>query len=83
MSELLPCPCCGGDADIGVRFVQDAPEHFKPVGYAAVCKCGLKTKKFKTREEAAECWNLRQSNTELRRGGPETTTKTQGDPAVA
>jgi len=59
-TELLPCPCCAGEA-IGAVVLQNA----KPLRniyhrYVVKCDvCALSTFKFSTREEAIEAWNRR------------------------
>lgn len=55
MSEikLLPCPCCGSEAKIGIL-----EKHF--TFYRAVClECGLTAKATPTPELTASLWNTR------------------------
>lgn len=56
MSELLPCPFCGGEAQVfesGAWFV----DHF--MKYVRCTSCGLQTCDYKTEAEAVEAWNTR------------------------
>ena len=60
MSEeltLLPCPACGGKADIINEFERDGKGHVT-IGWAAYCTRGcLTTSERGSREEAAALWN--------------------------
>lgn len=47
-AELLPCPCCGGDAK------------FAPFGLHVYCmKCGIQTPECLNKEKTTETWNRR------------------------
>lgn len=51
--KLLPCPCCGSEAKIGIL-----EKHF--TFYRAVClECGLTAKAKPTPELTASLWNAR------------------------
>ena len=51
--KLLPCPCCGSEAKIGIL-----EKHF--TFYRAVClECGLTAKATPTPELTASLWNAR------------------------
>lgn len=57
MTDLKPCPFCGGEARI----------HFSVWGdsyYAKCCKCLAETKVHQTEAEAIEAWNRRASDAE-------------------
>lgn len=60
MSEeltLLPCPACGGEADIIDAFERDDKGHVA-IGWSAYCTRGcLTTSERGSREEAAALWN--------------------------
>ena len=54
MSELKPCPCCGGEG----KRVEDV--FLLPTSKIAYCGvCGLSTKSCATWEETESAWNLR------------------------
>ena len=54
---LLPCPACGGKADIIDEFERDGKGHVT-IGWAAYCTRGcLTTSERGSREEAAALWN--------------------------
>ena len=58
MSELEPCPFCGGEADYHIH---------ERIGVECLaCGAGFATV-FGSREEAAEAWNRRAENDKLRR----------------
>lgn len=60
--KLLPCPCCGSEAKIGIL-----EKHF--TFYRAVClECGLTAKATPTPELTAEKWNTRKPMEELKKG---------------
>ncbi|MBR5874833.1 MAG: Lar family restriction alleviation protein [Oscillospiraceae bacterium] len=52
--ELLPCPFCGGEAEM-------FPMNIKPqYGYWVVCSnCGAEQPQYKTKEESIKAWNTR------------------------
>jgi hypothetical protein len=51
MSELLPCPCCGGTADIDKQ---------RGMAYSVGCEdCGLQTPYLFGIEQAVLAWNTR------------------------
>ena len=52
MTELKPCPFCGGEV-IGERQIN--PDY----NYLVCFKCGCCTKVCKTNKEAVEAWNRR------------------------
>lgn len=64
MSELKPCPFCGGNAKMfsakanaaGTRFVYWVECN------GSMCKCSPKTENYYTKEEAAKAWNKRASD---------------------
>ena len=60
MSEeltLLPCPACGGKADIIDSFERDGKGHVA-IGWSAYCTRGcLTTSEHGSREKAAASWN--------------------------
>jgi hypothetical protein len=50
MSELLPCPCCGGAANVDQT----------PFSYAVGCEdCGLTTQEYDSELVVIERWNNR------------------------
>lgn len=51
-TELLPCPCCGGQA-------KEMYTYLTSVEWVACLKCGLETKGFGNAEAAAKAWNTR------------------------
>lgn len=54
---LLPCPACGGEADIFDSFERDGKGHVA-IGWSAYCTRGcLITSERGSREEAAALWN--------------------------
>lgn len=54
---LLPCPACGGEADIIDAFERDDKGHVA-IGWAAYCTQGcLTTSELGSREKAAALWN--------------------------
>ena len=56
MTELLPCPFCGGETEWWQQFGWDR----KPLGYVAgCCFCGIQTWICDTKEQATETWNKR------------------------
>lgn len=60
MSDLLPCPFCGGvDAEVAGA---ESWEHGKLISRYShvVCPCGGMTDQFGTEEEAVSVWNSRQ-----------------------
>lgn len=55
--ELLPCPFCGGEAEILEAIVEFI---YKEIGIYAICKkCRASTQYYKTKEEALTAWNRR------------------------
>ena len=60
MSELKPCPFCGGEAIVIKTDLGDGCAEF----YHAVClDCSVEMKQYEcmTRKEAIEAWNRRAS----------------------
>lgn len=54
---LLPCPACGGKADIIDSFERDDKGHVA-IGWSAYCTRGcLTTSEHGSREKAAASWN--------------------------
>lgn len=54
---LLPCPVCGGKADIIDAFERDEKGHVA-IGWSAYCTRGcLTTSEHGSREKAAASWN--------------------------
>ena len=53
MTELKPCPFCGGEAGI-MRY-----NHIKKVSFCFCTSCKAKMPNMLTREEAIEAWNRR------------------------
>lgn len=54
---LLPCPACGGKADIIDSFERDNKGHVA-IGWSAYCTRGcLTTSEHGSREKAAASWN--------------------------
>lgn len=57
---LSPCPCCGSEAALGVRYSRMGWGTFAPTHYHVGCKkCGLRTSEALKITEAAEVWNTR------------------------
>lgn len=56
--RLLPCPFCGGEAEIHPSSDWDA--HLTGATYFAWCdKCETRGNYYSTEREAAEAWNMR------------------------
>ena len=66
MTELKPCPFCGGEAGIRILISPAQWKLFEPTCKNTACKkgWGMLGRLFDTAEEAAEAWNGRkeQSN---------------------
>ena len=67
-SELLPCPFCGGKAEIRNETVCDTPRDCYEVVFVKCLECGASTEKkvsdgyyelYCSDEEIAELWNRR------------------------
>lgn len=56
MSELKPCPFCGGKAEIW-RANESYPK--RKAWIACMGGCGVMTNEFDNNEQAAEIWNTR------------------------
>ena len=58
MSELIPCPFCGGEAEM--QITKHIPSGYD---YTPRCKrtscCGRLSKKYSTQEAAIHHWNTR------------------------
>ncbi len=66
-NELLPCPFCGGKAQIHKRKFNFASHEplFTDYGYAIFCtKCKCSTEYSVSADEAKETWNRRVKNAE-------------------
>jgi Lar family restriction alleviation protein len=51
--ELLPCPCCGGEARFGTEYDQTAL-------YRVYCRgCGIRTSKDASSHKVVTAWNKR------------------------
>lgn len=56
MSDLKPCPFCGGEADCNNNAVMQGGK----LKWATECLgCGVITDCFDTKQEAIEAWNRR------------------------
>ena len=55
--ELKPCPFCGGIGMFRLKNIVDDDSN-----WIYCIKCGIETKIFSTKEEAAEMWNRRIDN---------------------
>lgn len=56
MGELLPCPFCGGKAELWRAH----PENPKRKAWVACMdRCAVMTKEYETNQEAAKAWNRR------------------------
>lgn len=59
MSELKPCPFCGGEYT-QVRYIGwKSPSAFDSGYRAECCDCGVITAAYPTKAEAAAAWNTR------------------------
>ena len=56
MTELKPCPFCGGEAHV-VETI-----HGKTLPWVRCKDCGMETPMLDTEEEAIEAWNRRVDN---------------------
>ena len=65
MSELLPCPFCGGDASIGRRdyYFEDSNEYAMSAHYVECSTCYVRTIEYKSKDGAADAWNRRAERT--------------------
>ena len=62
MTELLPCPFCGGEADISDEGLGTEPERYWV--FCANSRCFVEgTPAFTTEAEAIEAWNTRHDRT--------------------
>ena len=52
MTELKPCPFCGGEAEIRVGYNHSYVRCSTP-------ECYVRTRRYKTAEEAVGLWNRR------------------------
>lgn len=56
-TELLPCPFCGGEAEI---VDVDPTPHYVKEGHWVICKeCKASAHVFENRDKAIEAWNTR------------------------
>lgn len=63
MTDLLPCPLCGGDAELWRAH----PEHKRTAWIACMAKCSvLVSKEYPTDEDAIAAWNTRPAEDALR-----------------
>lgn len=59
--ELLPCPFCGGEADIKI--------HHRPYHVIGTClSCGSQGVRKQSIREAQYCWNTRTPNQTVEKG---------------
>ena len=56
MAELLPCPFCGGEANLIAVDYNDGDIWYRPE--CSECKCGWQ-ENYETEDEAIEAWNTR------------------------
>lgn len=64
MSELLPCPFCGGKADVMLtqgRYGQSYNIHHESIGKCPAAYVGMMN--FAAKAEAVESWNTRYERT--------------------
>ena len=73
MSELLPCPFCGGEA----RLIMSSPDWFFPACMNRECACDW-TDSYPTKAEAIEAWNTRHKSVFV----TGTTVATDGEPVT-
>ena len=59
MSELLPCPFCGGNPDIHARHWTNGNHDW----WISCIKCCSETTTFNDAEEAIKAWNTRAERT--------------------
>lgn len=59
MENLLPCPFCGGEAEIFDYDPENEVGFHEPYTVQCSNQCCCLGKDFRTREEAAEAWNRR------------------------
>lgn len=63
MTDIKPCPHCGGNAVMQV-YIEDATYTTLSAvaSYWVECtKCGIRTKRYKTIKEVGKVWNRRVS----------------------
>lgn len=69
MSELKPCPFCGGEAEMGA--VRSCYSHWEPEGFIPRCKntkcIGRVYRKFHTAKAARNAWNRRVGDDQMER----------------
>ena len=65
MTELLPCPFCGGEASIGRRdyCFEDSNEYAMSAHYVECSTCYVRTIEYKSKDGAADAWNRRAERT--------------------
>lgn len=61
MSELKPCPFCGGEAEM--HYVSDIFSRHRPSYWSQCCNCRMSGKHHRTRQEAIDAWNTRAERT--------------------
>ena len=63
MSELLPCPFCGGEAQMGINKESTVREYFVGCMNCHIRLYKIGYKRFYTEAEAIAAWNSREERT--------------------